>query len=165
MFSKRRYSRKGNLKKCTSFEEQNGTRTRYVQGNVCFGIIVFSCLSSKKICLRFLFSFLFFFFAQEIKRFFQGSLGKSVDFTNILSVSPNALVKNQNFKKLRHIFVDERAMITITLISYWHLKILVPFCLRKKKPENAFLTLAVNYWKVLQENTVKTTVNWLFNDI
>ena len=33
------------------------------------------------------------------------------------NVSPNILAKNQNFKKLRHGFVDERAMITTTLIS------------------------------------------------
>ena len=34
------------LKKCTAFEEQNGTR--YIRGNVYFGIIVFSCLLSTK---------------------------------------------------------------------------------------------------------------------
>ena len=33
------------------FEEQKGTR--YIRGNVYFGIIVFSCLSSTKACLRF----------------------------------------------------------------------------------------------------------------
>ena len=46
-------SRKENLKKCTIFEEQK--RTRYIQRNICFGIIVFSCLSSTKLCLRFSF--------------------------------------------------------------------------------------------------------------
>ena len=46
-FSKLRFSQKENLKKCTSFEEQKGTR--YVWGNVYFGIIVFSCLSSTKL--------------------------------------------------------------------------------------------------------------------
>ena len=41
-----------NLKKCTAFEEQK--RTKYIRGNVYFGIIVFNCLSSTKPCLRFL---------------------------------------------------------------------------------------------------------------
>ena len=41
--------------------------------------------------------------------------------------------------------VDERALLTTTLISSCHWKTLVPFCLQKKRPENAFLTLTVNY--------------------
>ena len=49
-FSKLWFSRKENLKKCTNFEEQKGTR--YIRGNVYIGIIVFSCLSSTNICLR-----------------------------------------------------------------------------------------------------------------
>ena len=145
-FSKLRFSRKENLKKCTSFEEQKGTR--YIRGNVYFGIIVFSCLSSTKPCLR----FLLICFAREIKGFYQSSLGNEVDFTNIMNVSPNILAKNKNFKKLRHGFVDERAMITTTVTSFCHCKTLVPFCLRKKRPEKAFLTLTVNYRKILQEN-------------
>ena len=44
-FSKLRFSRKENLKKCTSFEEQKGTR--YIRGNVYFGIIIFSCFVYK----------------------------------------------------------------------------------------------------------------------
>ena len=79
---------KGNLKKCTSFEEQKGTR--YIQGNVYFGIIVFSCLSSTKPCLR----FLLICFAREIKGFYQSSLGNEVDFRDIMNVSPNILAKN-----------------------------------------------------------------------
>ena len=50
MFSK--LVRKENLKKCTSFEEQKGTR--YILENIYFGITTFSCLSSTKLCLRFL---------------------------------------------------------------------------------------------------------------
>ena len=63
--------------------------------------------------------------------------------------------------------VRERALITTTLISSCHWKTLVPFCLRKKRPENAFLKLIVNYRKIVQKKTVpfKTTINWLFNDI
>ena len=49
---------------------------------------------------------------------------------------------------MRHVFVDERALITTTLISSFHWKTLVPICLRKKRPENAFLTLMVNYRKI-----------------
>ena len=88
MFSKIRFSQKENLKKCTSFEEQKGTR--YIRGNVYFGIIVFSSLSSTKPCLR----FLLIYFAREIKGFYQSSLAREVDFTNIMNASPNILAKN-----------------------------------------------------------------------
>ena len=49
-------------------------------------------------------------------------------------------------KKLRHGCVDERALIT-TLMSSCHWKDIAPFCLPKKRPENAFLTLMVKYHK------------------
>ena len=49
-------------------------------------------------------------------------------------------------------FVDERALITTTLISSCHWKTLAQFCLRKKRPENAFLTPSVNYRKIAQKN-------------
>ena len=42
IFSKRKFE-----KKCTSFEEQKGTR--HIRGNIYFGIIFFSCLSSKTV--------------------------------------------------------------------------------------------------------------------
>ena len=47
-------------------------------------------------------------------------------------------------------FVDERAMIT-TLISSLIGKTLYPL-LRKKRPENAFLPLTVNYCEIVQKN-------------
>ena len=133
------------MKKCATFEEQKCTR--YTRGNVYFGIIIFNCLSSAKSCLR----FLFICFDHEIKGFYQSSLGNEVDFTDIMNVFPNILAKNQNFKKLRHGSVDVRALITTTLISSCHWKTVVPFCLRKKRPENAFLKLIVNYHKVVQK--------------
>ena len=43
-------------------------------------------------------------------------------------------------------------MITTALTSSCHQETLVPFCLRKKRPENALLTLTVNYHKVAQKN-------------
>ena len=79
---------KENLKKCRSFEEQKGTR--YIRENVYFGIIIFSCLSSTKPCLRFLLNC----FVREIKGFYQSSLGNEVDFRDIMNVSPNILAKN-----------------------------------------------------------------------
>ena len=87
-FSKHRFSRKENLKKCTNFEEQKGTR--YIRANVYVGIIVFSCLSSTKPCLRFLLNC----FVREIKGFYQSFLGKEVDFRDIMNVSPNILATN-----------------------------------------------------------------------
>ena len=135
-FSKLRFYRKENLKKCTTFEEQKGTR--HIRGNVYFDIIVFTCLL---IC-----------FDREIKGFYQSSLENEVDFMDIMNVSPNILAKNENFKKLRHGSVDKRTIITTALTSSCHWKTLVPFCLRKKIPENEFLTLTVNYCKIVQKN-------------
>ena len=95
----------GNLKKCPSFEEQKVLRTRYNRGNVYFSIIVFSCVWSTKLCPR----FLLICFAQEIKDFYQSSLKNQVDFRDIMNISPNILAKYENFKNLRHRFVDEKA--------------------------------------------------------
>ena len=129
------------MKESTSFEEQKGTR--YIRENVYFGIIVFSCLSSTKPCLRFLLNC----FVREIKAFYQSSLGNEVDFRD---VSPNIFAKNKNFKKVRHGFLDQRALITITSISFCRWKTLVPFCFRKKRPENAFFILIMTYRKSVQ---------------
>ena len=80
--------RKENLKKCTSFEKQKCTR--YIRENIYFGIIVFSCLSSTKIFLRFLLNC----FVREIQVFYQSFLGYEFDFRDIMNVSPNILAKN-----------------------------------------------------------------------
>ena len=87
-FSNLRFSRKENLKKCNSFEEQKAAR--YNRGNVFFGIIIFSCLSSTNPFLRFLLNC----FAREIEGFYQSSLGNEVDFTDIMNVSPKISAKN-----------------------------------------------------------------------
>ena len=80
-------------------------------------------------------------FAREIKSFYQSSLGNEVDFRDIMSVSQ---------------------------ISSCHWKTLILFCLRKKRPEDTFLTLIVNYCKMVQKNKLchpKQPINWLFSDI
>ena len=97
------------------------------------------------------FRFLLIFFAREIKDFYQSSLRNEVDCRDIMNVSPNILAKKQK-KRLIHCYVDERAMITTTLIFSCHCQAVVPFCLQKKRPENAFLTLTVNYHKIIQKN-------------
>ena len=74
--------------KSTSFKKQKGTK--YIQENIYFGIIIFSCLSSTKPCLR----FLLICFVREIKSFYQSFLGDEVDFRDIMNVSPNILAKN-----------------------------------------------------------------------
>ena len=152
-FSKFWFSQKENLKKCTSFKEQKGTR--YNWENVYIRIIVFSCLPSAKPCPRFLLNC----FAREIKEFLRKwgwFQGHNERFRNILA-------KNQNFKKLRQDFVDERVLITTTLTSSCHWETLVPFCLRKKKPKNAFLTLnslvIVSYCKIVQKNKLALQSN------
>ena len=65
---------------------------------------------------------------------------------------------------MRHGFPDEGSMIKTTLMSSCHWKTLVPFCLRKKRPQNGFLTLTVNCTEK-QIMPSKTTVSWLFNSI
>ena len=124
LFSKLRFSRKENLKKCTNFEEQIGTR--YIRRNIYIGIIVFSCLSSTKVCLRFLLNC----FVREVKDLCQSSFGNEVGFRDIMNVSLNLLTKSQHFKKLKHCFVEERGMIKTTLISSCHWKTLFA-CERK----------------------------------
>ena len=107
------------FEKCTRFEEQKGTR--YIRENLYFSIIIFSCPSSTKSCLR----FLSICFDSEMKDFFQSSLGNEVHFRDIMNVSPNILAKNENFKKLRNCFAEERATTTMTLISFCQWKISV----------------------------------------
>ena len=79
-----------------------------------------------------------------MKGFYHSSLGNEVDFRDIMNIFPNMLAKNKDFNKLRHGFVDERALILTTLISSCHWKTLVP--------ENAFLTPIVNYCKIAHKN-------------
>ena len=92
--------------------------TKNVQG--IFGEkFILALLSSAVFCLQNRVSDFFFFIglARKIKSFYQSFLGNAVDFRDIMNVSPNILAKNQNFKKLRHGFLDERALITTILIS------------------------------------------------
>ena len=134
------------------FEEMHylwrAKRHKIYSGKRLFWHIIFSCLSSTKLCLR----FLLYYFFREIKGFYQSSFGNEIDFRDVINVSPNILAKNSNFKNLRHGFVDESALTTTTYISSCHWKSLVPFWLRKKRPENVFLTLIVNYRKIMQKN-------------
>ena len=39
---------------------------------------------------------------------------------DIMNIATNILAKNENFERLRDSFVDERAMIPITLTSFCH---------------------------------------------
>ena len=120
------------MKKCTSFENQKGTR--YIRENIYFGIIIFSCLSSTKACLRFLLNCS----VRQIKVFYQSSLGNQVDFRDIMNVSPNILAKNQNFRKVRHGFVDERALIGTKLTSSCHWKPLHLFVCERRDLKTHF---------------------------
>ena len=57
-----------------------------------------------------------------------------------------------------HLFVDERAMITTTLISSCNWKTLAPFFLQKNRSENAFLKPTVNCRKSIEKkiNVIQT---------
>ena len=93
-FSKLRFSWKENVKKCTSFEEQKGTR--YIRRNVYFGIIFFSCLSSTIPCLR----FLLICFVREIKHFYQSSLGNEVDERTMITMTLWSLLAPFSVRKI-----------------------------------------------------------------
>ena len=57
-------------------------------------------------------------------------------------------------------------MIITALTSSCHRKTLVPFCLRKKRPENAFLSCELSQTRTEKQiMPLKTALNWLFNDI
>ena len=59
-------------------------------------------------------------------------------------------------------------MITNALISCCHWKTLVPFCLQKKRPENAFFNTASELSQIRTEKQImsfKTTVNGPFTGI
>ena len=88
LFSKLQFSRKENLKKCTNFDKQKGTK--YIWGNIYIGIIVSSCLLSIKLCLRFLLNC----FVQEIKDFYQSYYENKNDFRGIKNISPNIFTNN-----------------------------------------------------------------------
>ena len=149
------------LKEFSKFEEQKGIRS--IRGNVYIGIIVFIYLSRTKHCLRFPLSC----FIREIKGFYQSSFGNEVDFRGIMNVSLNVLAKNSNFKNLWHRFEDGRAMIKATLMSSCHWKTLIPFYLWKKRPENALITLTMNYRKFVQKNKLRlqNNIELAFNDM
>ena len=104
-------------------------------------------------------------FCSGDKRLYQSFLGNEVDFRDIMNVSLIPWLKieiSENWDS----FVDERALIATVLISSCHRKSLVPFSLRKKRPVNVFLTLVVNYRKIVQKNMPsKTAINRIFNDI
>ena len=106
-------------------------------------------------------------FAQKLIDFCQSSFENKVDFRNIMNVSPNTLAKNQNFKKLRHGFADERAMITTTLISSCQWKTLTFLLAKEKTLKRAFNTNSELSQNRTEKQIVllKTIVNKLFTDI
>ena len=122
------------MKKCTTFGEQKGTR--YIQEKVYFGIIVFSCLSSTKLCLR----FVLIFFDRDIKRLLSEFFRKQGWFHGHIEIST-----------------------TLTFSCHW--KTIAPFWLWKKIPKNTLLTQKSQNCTEKQIMLLKTTVKWLFSDI
>ena len=102
-----------------------------------FGIVVF-ILSSAVFCLQNCLRSLLICFARDIKGFYPSSLGNEVDSKDMSNVSPNILAKNWNFKKLRHGFVGESALITTALIKPVTRKPLYPFACERKDLKTHF---------------------------
>ena len=153
MLSKLQFHWKESLKKCTTYEEQKGEEG-------IFGQMFILALSSLAVfCLQNC--------ASDFNLFWSGDQ-RLFHFTDIMNISSNILAKNQNFKKLRHGFMDTRTMIAMALISSCRWKTLVPFLLMKENTwERIFNTdneLSQNCTEK-QIMVLKTTLNWLFNDI
>ena len=121
------------------FEEMHqlwrAKRYKLYSGNVYFVIIIFSCLSPTTQGL----TGLLICFARQIKGFYQRSLGNEVDFKDIMNISSNIMAKNKYFKKLRHGFVQARAMISATLKSSCHWKTIIVIA-KEKTWKNIFST-------------------------
>ena len=150
------------MKKCTSSKEQEGTR--YIWGKVYSGIIAFSCLSSVKLCLR----FILICFAQEIKSFYQSSLGNMVDFRDTMDVSPDILAKKIKFQETEtHVCrwksIDSNDInIFLSQENHW------TFLLVKEKTwKHIFNTNSELSQNCIQKHIMlsKAIINWLFNDI
>ena len=94
ILSEKKISRKENFKKCISFEEQKVTS--YIRGNIYFGIIVFSCLSSTNSC----------FFRSEDKRLLSEFLKKWGWFQGHNERFLKYLGSELKFQKIETRFID-----------------------------------------------------------
>ena len=147
------FYRKESLKKCTTFEEQKGTR--YIWGNVYFGkhylwrVKRYKVYSGKRLFWHYYLplSFVHKTVSQiSLNLFWLGD--KRLLLKDKMNVSPNVLAQ----KVSRHCFVGKMTMIRMALTSSCYWKNLVLSCLEKKIVQNAFLPLTVNYCKIPQKN-------------
>ena len=132
------------MKKCTNFEEKKDIFGERLYWHYCLQLSFV-----YKPCLRFLLNC----FVRKIKDFYQRSFGNEVDFRNIISVSVNILAKKEQWLK-------QHQCLSVTG---------KPFCLRKKRSENALLILTVNYGSksllgILEIGTFIKLVMHIFNN-
>ena len=145
------------MKKCTSFEEKKGTR--YVRGNVYFDIIVFSCLSSTKTCIRFLL-ICFFRHLPEFLRKWGWFQGHNQRF-------PKYLGWKLKFKKIETPFCRWKSTYNNDNI-FLSLENPYTFLLAKEKTWKCIFNTNPELLQNRGEKQImlsKTTVNWLFKDI
>ena len=112
---------------------------------------VFSCFLSIKPCLR----FPLVYFAREIEGFYLSSFGNEVDLTDL---SPEHLGIKLKFQKTETQFCRWKSTDYKGINIFLSLGNPCTLCLQRKRPENAFLTVTVNY-------AIQNKKNWLFNDI
>ena len=149
------------MKICTSFEEQKGTR--YIRGNIYFGVTVFSCLLPTKPCLR----FLWICFTWEIKDLYQSSLGNEIDFRDIMNVSPNIL-KKKKIQKTETPFCKWKSTNNNDINKFLSLENPCTILLAKGKTWKRIFNTNSELSQNRTEKQImpsKTTVNWLFNDL
>ena len=125
--------RKENLKKCSGFEEQKGTSN--IRENVYFGIMIFSCHSSKKAVSQISFKL----FGSGGKRRWSEFLKKWGWFQGLNERFPKYLGKKLRFQE------------TETGFCRWK---------RTDNNDNIFLSLESSYTCLLaKENTLKRIFN------
>ena len=90
-------------------------------------------------------------FSWEIKGFYQISWGNEVDFTDMMYIFSKISAQNWNFKKMRDAILSMKEQ---WLQRHWYRPVngkpLYLFAC-EENPEKTFVTLTVNYCKILQK--------------
>ena len=158
---KRRFSRKENLKKCSSFERAKRYKIYSRK----------SLLRHYRLQLSFVYKTVFQIYSNLFcsgdKSLLSEFLRKWGWFHGHNERLPKYLGQKLKLQKTETRFCRWMSNDFKDTNIFLSLETLVPFCLRKKRLEDAFLTLTVNHLLCTEKQIVlfKTTINWLFNDI
>ena len=148
------------MKKCTSFEEQKGTR--YIRRKVYF----LELLSLAVFRLENRLSDFFNLFAREIKSFYQSYFGNEIDFRDIMNVFPNILAKKLKFQKLEARFCRWKSRDNNGINIFLLLEKPCSFLLAKEKIWKPIFKTNSELLQIRTKKQImpsKATINWLLN--